>query len=164
MPGTRSAGIGVFRTSCVGVSRTRVCRGLRPQPRSIRRIGGHVAPCAVVLRVLLRHALLRRVLPLLILVLALIAVLPLLILVLTLVLALILLPGILALNKAHSRLRRKALCLTALAKCRDGSETKEQDCRGDHRRTHSFRVCSPVHVSFSRRPAEMSIPGLSTRP
>jgi hypothetical protein len=44
----------------------------------------------------------------------------------------------------------------ALAHCHYITETQEQDRCGDCHRTHSFRVGSPVHESFSRRAAEMS--------
>lgn len=58
-------------------------------------------------------------------------------------------------REACTGLKGGADSLAALAEC-GGRETEKQDCGGDCHRTHSFRVCSPVHVSFSRQQAEMS--------
>lgn len=104
-------------------------------------------------RLILIWALLRLILPRLILILARqVLILPLLIPVLRLVRRSILTR--LGLGKA--RLLLWGRTGAALAHCHNITETQEQDRCGDCHRTHSFRVGSPVHESFSRRAAEMS--------
>jgi hypothetical protein len=44
-----------------------------------------------------------------------------------------------------------ATALNALARRHDNAQAEKQDCPGYCRRTHSFRVGSPVHESFSER-------------
>lgn len=82
---------------------------------------------------------------------------PLLILIGTLILELPILLILLAdsralLSETRPR-RRRRVALAACLKCR---QTQEQDCSGNSRRTHSFRVWNPVHRSYSRQPAPIS--------
>ena len=89
--------------------------------------------------------------PLLILIGPLILVLALLILELP-ILLILLADGLTLLSETRPR-RRRRLALAARLKCR---QTQEQDCSGNSRRTHSFRVWNPVHRSYSRQPATNS--------
>lgn len=110
----------------VGIRGTRIARRLGARPRAIRRVSG-------------RRTLLRRILPLLVLIWTLVLVRALLIL-LSLILALLfLLLASLRLREACAGLKCGACGLTALAEC-GGSETEKQDRGGDCHRTHSFRV------------------------
>jgi hypothetical protein len=88
----------------------------------------------------------------LILIAALLVLKPLLILVLPLILLSV--PAALQLGITELPLR-SATVKSALARSRDNAQAEEQDCPGYCRRTHSFRVGSPVHESFSRQAAEM---------
>jgi len=119
----------------------------------LRLIRARLILIRALLRLRLIWALLRLILPRLILILArLVLTLPLLIPVLRLVRRSVLTR--LGLGKA--RLLLWGRTSAALAHCHNITETQEQDRCGDCHRTHSFRVGSPVHESFSRRAAEMS--------
>src|ERR1039458_6534857 len=120
-----------------------------------RRRAWTAAICGICGRLPLRSVILRSwlVWPLLILVWPLL-VRPLLILIgspLVLIRPLILGPVLPPLQLSVAELPKwSATALDALARRHDNAQAEEQDCPGYCRRTHSFRVGSPIHESFSR--------------
>ena len=135
--------IGICRASVVGC-------GI-PRPPAVCRICGRLPLQPVVLRSWLIRPLLILVGTLLRLIWSLLVLIPaLLILKRTLLIPVWPILPALQLSVTELPLRCPAI-KSALARRRDHAQAQEQDCPGYCRRTHSFRVGSPVQNSFSER-------------